>query len=139
MDLFSMGVFDDERTPREKTPKVPVRCLEDELLPPAPKVPLCSVCGNHARQGHAVCLICERESRRRPNLTPERQEERRFIRLRAKMICNGGVLVEDKSTARTLASFVDAGNARWANRRDLHRLGLRDDGPRVAILVGWAR
>lgn len=140
MDLFSMGVFDDERTEREKAPKVPVRCLEDELAPPLPKVPLCRLCENHAMKGKDICLLCERDQRVRPwGRTASVKESRKFLRLRTTMICHGGVLAQTKANAAALEDFVDAGNAKWANRRDLHRLGLPDDGARVAILIGWPK
>jgi hypothetical protein len=135
-----MGVFDDERTPRERAPARPVRCLEDDLAPALPQIPLCTTCGNHALKGKTVCLICEREQRVRPwSKSTTVQEMRKFMRLRAKMICHGGVLRESKTIAHVLADFVAEGNARWATRRDLHRLGLPDDGPRVAILLGWPK
>lgn len=137
MDLFSMGVIDDEeRTPRERKPQTPVRCLEVELLPPLPKVPLCALCGNHAMKGKNVCLICYREARERPNKSKQSQQDTRFMRLRKKMIASGGVVVETIRNAKTLNEFIDAGNARWASLRDLHRLGL-SDGTKVAVLIGW--
>lgn len=135
--LFMMGVFDDDTyTPKQARP---IRCREEELLPPLPKVRRCSRCHTDPPQaGQELCLLCTRDSREKRK-TPASSEDARFMRLRAKMICNGGIVAENKAIAKTLGEFVDVGNARWATRRDLHRLGLPDDGPRVAILIGWPR
>lgn len=140
MDLFSMGVIDDPDRPRQHKP-APVRCLERELLPPAPKVARCARCHNHALAGKTVCTVCLRkgqlrEKTRRRERAENATEARRFVRMRATMICHGGIVVETSANARTLGEFVDAGNARWATARDLRRLGLNDNA-RVAILLGW--
>ncbi len=139
MDLFSMGVIDDDdRTPRQRKPSVPVRCLDSELLPPLPKVRTCE-CGNHALRGRDICGPCDREQALRAKRKREGSCQNMnvsFRRMRERMIKSGGTCVQTTINARTLAEFVAAGNARWATRRDLHRLGL-PDGTRVAILLGW--
>lgn len=140
MDLFSMGVIDDEDRPRQHRP-APVRCLERELLPPAPKVARCYYCHNHAIAGNTICTVCQRKGQLREKTKRRARENkdsqlRRFMRLRASMICAGGIMRENTSNARTLGEFVDAGNARWATARDLRRLGLNDNA-RIAILLGW--
>jgi hypothetical protein len=138
MDLFSMGVIDDDdRTPRERRPKEPVRCLDSELLPPLPKVRTCE-CGNHVLRGRDICGPCDRERQLRDKRRREHnsQADARFRRMRARMVRGNGIAVETTATARTLADFVAAGNARWATRRDLHRFGL-PDGTRAAVLIGW--
>lgn len=138
MDLFSMGVFDDDDRPKQHK-SAPVRCFESELLPPVPKVARCTTCLiDPPIRGKSVCLLCEREQKGWTK-TRAREDDGRFMRFRAKLICNGGSLVVPKTLMRTATEFVDAGNAKWATRRDLHRLGLPDDGPRVVILLGWSR
>lgn len=136
MDLFSMGVFDDEDRPKQHKP-APVRCLEVELLPALPKVPKCATCQiDPPIRGRDICLHCERDQKQHKTSTTY-AEDTKFMRLRARMICSGGVLVVEKRTMKTMEDFIDAGNARWANQRDLHRLGRPDDGKRVALLIGW--
>lgn len=60
--LFAMGVVgEDDRTPRERGPKV-VRCLEEELLPPVvlPTLGSCTNCGLRLRQANSPeCRRCE--------------------------------------------------------------------------------
>ena len=139
MDLFSMGVVDDEDRPRQHKP-APVRCLEDELLPPVPRARRCVQCHNHAMPKGDKCNVCARkiqlEKKVRPPQTQSNQS-RSFKRLRTAAICNGGLIVETRANSRYLADFVDAGNARWATARDLNRLGRSTNGPRMALLVGW--
>lgn len=81
MDLFSMGVFDDDR-PKNHAPQ-PVRCLEEELLPKVAEHPKCPRCGiemfrSHewgAPKVHSVCATCVREVR--PWRVKQRAAERR--------------------------------------------------------------
>jgi hypothetical protein len=125
MDLFSMGVVDDDDRPKQHKP-APVRCLEDELLPPVPRARRCVQCHNHAMPKGDKCNVCARkiqlEKKVRPPQTQSNQS-RSFKRLRTAAICNGGLIVETRANSRYLADFVDAGNARWATVRDLNRLG----------------
>lgn len=141
MDLFSMGVIDDDDRPKQHRP-APVRCLEEELLPPAPNVARCTRCHNHACAGKTVCTVCLRKDQllrktRKNARTEKASEARRFLRMRTSMVCAGGIMVQTPTNRRTLNAFVEAGNARWATPRDLRRLGRTDNGQRIALLVGW--
>jgi hypothetical protein len=143
MDLFSMGVIDDADRPRQHKP-APVRCLEDELLPPTPKVERCNRCHNHAIAGKAICTVCLRKGQlliktRKHSRSEKALDAKRFIRLRASMMRSDGILAQTPTNARALTAFVEAGNARWATPRDLRRLGRDENGQRIAILIGWPK
>ena len=135
MDLFSMGVIDDADRPRQHRP-LPVRCFESELLPLVPKVPRCYNCHNFAIEGNTICTVCQRKGQLRAKCRRQTKplEEKQAARLRASLICRGGVLAENIRNRKVLAAFVAAGGARWGTPRDLRRLGLGEDA-RVAILM----
>jgi hypothetical protein len=132
MDLFLMGVFDDERTAREMAPKVPVRCLEDELLPRIVHTrPMCAKCHtSEARTGKQTCSTCVRNHR---SMSREKQDRKRYARRKTeeRMVRDGHYVVTWH--CRGVADdLVADGRAKWAGPRDLRRLGLRDDA--VVIL-----
>jgi hypothetical protein len=126
MDLFSMGVFDDDRTPRERAAK-PVRCLEDELLPRIVHTrPLCQKCHtSEARIGKQTCDVCVRNARSKAR---EKADRKRYARRKTeeRMLRDGHYVVtwHCRSIA---ADLVEAGKAKWASPRDINRLGLRLD------------
>lgn len=129
-----MGVFDDDR-PKQHRP-APVKCYEDELLPPLPTRagPRCAKCGiDPPIKRKAVCMLCERDAKVRTP-SPVYRGDRRLLKFRAKLIANGGALEIPGALLRTAREFVDAGNARWATPRDLNRFGLPCDA-RVVILI----
>ena len=132
--LFEMGVFDDDdRTKREKA-LPPVRCLEEELLPPVPMVAKCVHCDyNHSIKDRDICIVCVRKNQL--GIKKKRRDvSDRMTRLRTAMICRGGFMVETSQNARLLDDFVSLGHARWATKRDLLRLGVNQNH-RVAILL----
>lgn len=118
-----MGVFSDERTAREKAPKVPVRCLEEELLPSLVwQEAKCVRCGvNEPREARTTCRVCDRAVAATKR---QKSERKRYNRRKAdeKMRADGFYVV-----TRKLQSIADdlvaAGKARWAGKRDLNRLG----------------
>lgn len=130
--LFSVGVFGDERTPRERAEK-PVRCLEDELAPAVLRARTCGKCKiNAPRADDVLCFACRRD----------RDCHLRTIRVRA----------AERLTARAKKSgFVDVSDARpdvvdycvkrrWLARasvRDLRRLGMSPD-PHIFLPVPYA-
>jgi hypothetical protein len=67
IDPFTLGVFDDDRTPREKVPPT-VRCMDEELLPPVvlPTLGLCRNCGLKERfEKSSECHHCRHARRRK--------------------------------------------------------------------------
>lgn len=137
MDLFSMGVIIDDDRPKQHRP-APIRCYEDELLPPLPKRvgAVCSTCKTEKPiKGKPVCMSCERDAKSWSSKTRKAYvETRRLLKFRAKLIANGGAIEVPGSLLRTAREFVDAGNARWATPRDLNRFGLPADA-RVVIML----
>lgn len=126
MDLFSMGVFDDDRTPRERTAK-PVRCLEDELLPRIVHTrPMCEKCHvSEAREGKQTCSVCVRNA---SSMKREKADRKRYARrkTRDRMLRDGHYVVTWHCRG-IAAELVEEGKAKWAGPRDLKRLGLRED------------
>ena len=118
-----MGVFTDDRTAREKAPKVPVRCLEDELLPSLDwQEPRCVKCGlNEPREARKTCDVCDRAA---ASTRRQKSERKRYNRRKAdeKMRGDGFYLVTRKLQG-IADDLVATGKARWATKRDLKRLG----------------
>lgn len=123
MDLFSMGVFDDERTARERAPKVPVRCLESELLPSLSwQEAKCVRCGvNEPRETRNTCRVCDRAV---AATTRQKSERKRYNRRKAEQKMRAdGFYVVTKNLRGIADDLVAAGKARWAGKRDLKRIG----------------
>lgn len=133
MDLFSMGVIDDDDRPRQHRP-APVKCYEEALLPRLPPSTKCSDCHvNVVRRQGARCTTCQRDRdhRRRNSLRVRAISQAKHL---AKRLTTIGYVVEMTHNAEALARMVADGQARWASPRDKRRLGLREDW-RAAVPV----
>jgi hypothetical protein len=62
MDLFSMGVIDDEDRPKNHAPKKPVVCMEEQFLPAVPHKQKCPRCDCILVDDlwSGMCLACHR-------------------------------------------------------------------------------
>jgi hypothetical protein len=120
--LFSFGVFDDERTPREQR-TAPVRCLEDELLPKLKPSPKCAKCHAHTLKPNDVyCVACRREVDYHERIARMRAADRLVSRALA-----AGFVATAKVHPQAVALCLADGRLRRANARDLRRLGLPEE------------
>lgn len=135
MDLFSMGVIDDDDRPKQHKP-APVRCLENELSTFVPTRLKCVSCLHNFRPATSTrCNVCERAYQKRANaLRKKNGAYKRRLRVLQAMTRNGGWVIETRRNSRNVCDYVESGSARWGTARDLRRLGL-PDGTRVAILT----
>lgn len=120
--LFSFGVFDDERTPRERAEKI-VRCLEDELLPDLKKQEKCAKCqSNSLKANDKYCTACRREVDYHERTTRMRAADRLVARALAV-----GFVSTGKSHPKAVSICLADGRLRRANARDLRRLGMSEN------------
>ena len=126
MDLFSMGVIDDDDRPRQHKPR-PVKCYEEALLPKLPPSTKCVDCRlNKVQREGERCPLCERE-RSYHAAAKRTARKRKSLGVVERRLHSVGFVVEMAHNADAVAALIGDGRARWATPRDKRRLGLRDD------------
>lgn len=117
--LFSFGVFDDERTPRERAEK-PVRCLEEELVPRLSEKKRCERCAtSFARRKDTMCTACRHEVSGHQRSTKVKSAERLMARAK-----KAGYVDADRAKPEVIEYCL---RQRWLKRagpRDINRLGF---------------
>lgn len=126
-DLFSIGVFDDDNA---RPVLRPVRCLEDELVPPVAPRPRCTRChASFPREGEKLCWLCDRETKCHRRTTANKAVDRLARRAR-----DAGYVDTKGKSLSVVGECLRDRRFRRASPRDLLRLGLSVD----SIVLLWS-
>lgn len=120
--LFSFGVFDDERTPRERAAK-PVRCLESELAPRLTERKKCERCAlSPARAHDSMCASCRRVTDGHKRSARVRAAERLVARAK-----KAGFVDVERVHPDAVAYCLRQKWLRRADVRDMRSLGVNEN------------